>query len=44
MLRTNIDWVSSPYWEHLGALPNDVEMEIWRRHNPGIFADWPPIG
>lgn len=38
MLRTNIDWVSSPHWEQFGSLPRDVEMAIWQRHNPGIFS------
>ncbi len=41
MLRTCIDWVSSPHWEHLTTLPRDIEMEIWRRHNPGIFESKP---
>lgn len=38
MLRTNIDWVASPHWEQFSSLPRDVEMAIWERHNPGIFA------
>jgi hypothetical protein len=37
MLRTCIDWVSSQHWEHLDFVPHDIEMAIWRRHNPGIF-------
>lgn len=38
MLRTCIDWVSSPYWENLSSLPEDFEMAVWRRHNPGVFG------
>jgi hypothetical protein len=39
MLQTCLDWVSSPYWENLSTLPEKVEMEIWRRHNPGVFTN-----
>jgi hypothetical protein len=41
MLRTCIDWVRHPRWSpesHLG-LADDVELEIWRRHNPGLPAE-----
>jgi hypothetical protein len=38
MLRTCIDWVSSPYRENHGVLPEDFEMAVWKRHNPGIFG------
>jgi hypothetical protein len=37
MLQTCTDWVSSPHWENLSSLPEKIEMEIWHRHNPGIF-------
>lgn len=40
MLRTSIDWVASPYFEHHSGLPDAVEMEIWERHNPGVKASW----
>jgi hypothetical protein len=39
MLRTCVDWVRDPHWttgSGLG-LSEDVEMMIWKRHNPGIF-------
>jgi hypothetical protein len=41
MLRTCIDWVRHPQWSTekggLGA-EDDIEREIWLRHNPGVFA------
>ena len=37
MLRTCIDWVRHPNWAKSVGLPDHVEKEIWRRHNPGIF-------
>lgn len=39
MLRTCVDWVRHPAWtvESGLGLSEDVELEIWRRHNPGIF-------
>jgi hypothetical protein len=38
MLRTCIEWVRHPDWDRETAgLPEDVELEIWRKHNPGIF-------
>ena len=40
MLSTCIDWVRHPDWSvenGLGLSP-DVELEIWQRHNPGIFG------
>ncbi|MFZ6770383.1 hypothetical protein ACO0LM_25285 [Undibacterium sp. Di26W] len=39
MLETCIEWVSSPNWQHLCGLPDEEEMEIWKRHNPDIFSD-----
>jgi hypothetical protein len=39
MLQTCIAWVSSPGWSPLDGLPADEEMEIWTRHNPGIFGN-----
>ena len=38
MVNTCIDWVSHPEYQQDAGLPRDLEMEIWRRHNPGIFA------
>lgn len=37
MLRTCIDWVRHPAYGKGSSLPEGIEMEIWRRHNPGIF-------
>ena len=37
MVQTCIDWVSHVDYNKDGTLPRDVEMTIWRRHNPGIF-------
>lgn len=37
MVETCIDWVSHPAYVGDGTLPEDVEHEIWRKHNPGIF-------
>ncbi|BBB68978.1 hypothetical protein UNDYM_4725 [Undibacterium sp. YM2] len=39
MLETCIEWVSSPNWKDLDGLPDEEEMEIWRRHNPDIFRE-----
>ena len=36
MLATAIDWVRHPKFDGYG-LPSEIELEIWRRHNPGIF-------
>jgi hypothetical protein len=38
MLRTCIDWVRHPAWGTDSDLPEDVELEIWLRHNPGLFG------
>ena len=38
MVDTCVDWVSHPQYDTQdAALPEPLEMEIWRRHNPGIF-------
>ena len=37
MVETCVDWVSHPSYEGDGTLPENVEHEIWRKHNPGIF-------
>lgn len=41
MLRTCIDWVRDPRWTRESdlGLADDVETEIWRRHNPGLPVD-----
>lgn len=37
MVETCIDWVSHPAYTANEPLPEEVEHEIWRKHNPGIF-------
>jgi hypothetical protein len=37
MVETCIDWVSNPAYTGDGTLPENVEHEIWRKHNPGVF-------
>lgn len=37
MVDTCLEWVSHPSWKSGGTLPDSVEMEVWRKHNPGIF-------
>ena len=37
MVNTCIDWVSHKKYAQNGSLPRDVEMAIWRKHNPSIF-------
>lgn len=37
MVNTCIDWVRHKNYTKDGSLPNNVEMAIWRKHNPGIF-------
>ncbi len=37
MVHTCLDWVRHEDYGHKQALPAEVEMEIWRKHNPGIF-------
>jgi len=38
MLRTCLDWVRHPSWEAASTLPDEVEREVWQRHNPGVFG------
>ena len=37
MVETCIDWVSNPQYTKDGSLPQETELEIWRKHSPGIF-------
>lgn len=37
MVATCIEWVRHPSWSNETELPADVELEIWLRHNPGVF-------
>lgn len=36
MIDTCIDWVEQADWNPFANTPN--ELEIWRRHNPGLFV------
>lgn len=36
MIETCIEWVEQPGYRHHEEAPN--EMEIWLRHNPGVFG------
>ncbi len=39
MLDTCIGWVTHPTYDaDGGSLPEDIELEVWRKHNPGIFG------
>lgn len=38
MVSTCIDWVNHEKYDKNYTLPEDVEMSIWRKHNPGIFT------
>lgn len=38
MVRTCIDWVSHEKYKEGHSMPEDIEMEIWAKHNPGIFG------
>lgn len=38
MVDTCLEWISHPLFSADGSLPPDIELDIWRRHNPGIFA------
>lgn len=37
MVATCVDWVNHPKYDDDYSLPNDLEMKIWQKHNPGIF-------
>ena len=37
MVQTCIDWVNHELYSAESSLPDTVEIEIWRKHNPGIF-------
>lgn len=38
MVNTCVDWVSHPDYSDDYSLPSEVELQIWRKHNPGIFV------
>lgn len=37
MLNACIAWVSDPHWTKDSGLDPELEINIWKRHNPGIF-------
>ncbi len=39
MVETCIEWVQHKNYKKDGLFPAEVELEIWRKHNPGIF-EW----
>ena len=38
MVQTCVGWVTHPDYSEDEGLPSDVELEIWRKYNPGIFG------
>ena len=38
LIETCIDWVRHPRYSGHESLDRDVELEIWCKHNPGLFA------
>jgi len=39
MLNTCIGWVSNSEWKPVQGLPDNIEMSIWTRYNPGLFPN-----
>ena len=37
MVSTCIEWVKHPQYDEDYSLPKEIEIEIWQKHNPGIF-------
>ena len=37
MVETCVDWVENENYTADGLYPEELEMRIWRKHNPGIF-------
>ncbi len=37
MVETCVDWVQHPAFDARAGLARPAELDIWRRHNPGIF-------
>ncbi|MEM8529182.1 MAG: hypothetical protein AAGG68_31410 [Bacteroidota bacterium] len=38
MVETCVEWVQHENYEVTGLYPEEVELEIWQKHNPGIFS------
>ncbi len=38
MVETCLDWVSNAAYAGNDHLPRAIELEIWKKHNPGIFG------
>ena len=38
MVQTCVEWVQHENYSPEGLYPEDIEMEIWKKHNPGIFS------
>lgn len=39
MVETCVDWVESENYSEDGVNSEEIELEIWNRHNPGIFSE-----
>jgi hypothetical protein len=38
LVRTCLDWITHPGYRGDAALGSEIEMDIWLRHNPGLFT------
>ncbi len=38
MVETCVEWVSHENYSTEGLYPESLELEIWRKHNPGVFS------
>ncbi|KJS28847.1 MAG: hypothetical protein VR64_22740 [Desulfatitalea sp. BRH_c12] len=38
MVETCVEWVEHNNYSSDGLYPESIEMEIWKKHNPGIFS------
>lgn len=38
MVDTCVEWVEHNKYASHGLYPESIELEIWRKHNPGIFS------
>ncbi|WP_233218539.1 hypothetical protein [Photobacterium sp. GB-210] len=38
MVDTCVEWVENDKYKEDGLYPEELEMEIWSKHNPGIFS------
>ncbi len=38
LVETCVEWVSHENYSTEGLYPESLELEIWRKHNPGVFS------